>query len=237
MSQPFIILGMHRSGTSVVTKLLELMGAYVGTRDELLPPSPDNPKGFFERNDVLAVNQAIFRHHHSNWYTVGAYDTPCDPLPNTITDEMQRIVALMSAHPAWVIKDPRLCFTLPDWLTYIPNPIIITVSRNPAEIAQSLMLRNNIPLEDGYALWQSYIEHALQHIAGKDVIKCDYATLIEQGVETTRQLFEQLHARAPQLRAPKPSDVVEFISPALRRSVHRSDLTETQQALFNRWQT
>lgn len=234
-SQPFIILGMHRSGTSVATHLLELMGAYVGAKDALLAPSPDNPKGFFERKDVLAANQAIFRHHRSNWYNVDAYDAPCELLPAALTAEMQRIVTFMAQHPHWVIKDPRLCFTLPDWLAFIDNPIIIKVSRHPSEIAHSLELRNQIPLEHGYALWQAYIERALAHLDGKKIVGCDYAQLMANPAIAAQQLYEKLSEHAPGLRKPLTEEVQQFVSPDLQRAHTHESLTPTQQALFDRW--
>ena len=47
-----VVLGMHRSGTSALTKALELFGIDLGT--DLLPPQDDNPKGFFEDRGLVS---------------------------------------------------------------------------------------------------------------------------------------------------------------------------------------
>src|SRR6185436_19303562 len=45
---PMVVLGMHRSGTSVVAEILHAMGAYAGRSDELMPPDLFNPTGYWE---------------------------------------------------------------------------------------------------------------------------------------------------------------------------------------------
>ena len=51
-----LVLGMHHSGTSLVSNLTMMMGAYGGARDELLL-HPENPLKFWERRDVVALNE------------------------------------------------------------------------------------------------------------------------------------------------------------------------------------
>ena len=54
-----IILGMHRSGTSMVTRLVNMMGAYFGPEGVSLGANDENPKGFWERRDVLDLDEAL----------------------------------------------------------------------------------------------------------------------------------------------------------------------------------
>ena len=55
-----VVLGMHRSGTSAVTRGLMVMGVELG--DHLMPPVPDdNEKGFFEEIDVNAINMEVYQ--------------------------------------------------------------------------------------------------------------------------------------------------------------------------------
>jgi len=56
------IAGMHRSGTSMVARLLSDCGVYLGSPQDLLPPQPDNPKGYFEHKGMLALNEALLEH-------------------------------------------------------------------------------------------------------------------------------------------------------------------------------
>ena len=51
------ILGMHRSGTSLITKAVQVAGVDLG--DNLLPPGPDNPTGFWEDADVMQLKRYL----------------------------------------------------------------------------------------------------------------------------------------------------------------------------------
>ena len=53
------IAGMHRSGTSMVARALHEAGLYLGEEPDLMRPGPDNPEGFWERTEVVAVNDAL----------------------------------------------------------------------------------------------------------------------------------------------------------------------------------
>ena len=50
------VLGMHRSGTSVMSRMVELLGAYQGPESHRMPPRADNPKGFWEHLLLVAIN-------------------------------------------------------------------------------------------------------------------------------------------------------------------------------------
>jgi hypothetical protein len=229
------VLGMHRSGTSVATKMLELMGVYIGEQEELLPPSYDNPKGFYERKDALVTNQLIFKHHRANWFQVDNYDAPCPPLPPEITTRIQQVLSKLSQHGLWALKDPRLCFTLPEWKAMVENPTIITVSRHPGEIAQSLALRNDIPFNEGLLLWQKYIEHALLNSEGLRIIKCEYADIIDDAAAVATRIYEQLLPIFPNLHSPNVDVLKEFVDPSMKRSLHKRDISPEQLALYEHW--
>lgn len=64
---PICITGMHRSGTSMIARMLNICGVYLGKPDELMPPAADNPDGFWEHlgfrqlnDDILALNGAAW---------------------------------------------------------------------------------------------------------------------------------------------------------------------------------
>lgn len=65
-----VVLGMHRSGTSAITRGLMVLGVELG--DNLMPPAADNNKGFFEDVDVNAINVELYRSlgHGQDWHTL-----------------------------------------------------------------------------------------------------------------------------------------------------------------------
>jgi hypothetical protein len=118
MSKPdlIIVLGMRRSGTSLVTKSLELMGVDLGT--SLLPPAADNPKGFFEDSDINKLNIDMLNATNSDWDSTRFHT-------NTDVEELcdqgffDRAIALLnkklSQTSIFGFKDPRVCKLLPIW--------------------------------------------------------------------------------------------------------------------------
>ena len=46
------ILGMHRSGTSTVARAVNLLGVSLGEDAKMMPPSPDNPEGYWEHVEI-----------------------------------------------------------------------------------------------------------------------------------------------------------------------------------------
>lgn len=225
------ILGMHRSGTSAIAGLVAAMGAYAGAPEEMLAPSPDNPKGFFERKDVLAANRLIMQHHHSNWHDTGRYDTQTAPLPQALEDRLARITAHMQAHAPCMLKDPRFCFTLPYWLKHSAAPILLLAIRHPAAIAQSLHTRNQMPLEQALALWENYMTRALHHTANLPLIPVRYETLVATPAQVAHTLHSQLTAYFPILTLPSALPIHPELAHATEADL---PLSPSQQRLWER---
>src|SRR5579862_8116620 len=64
---PICVAGMSRSGTSMVTRLLHECGLYLGPESDLLAPSPDNPEGYWEHREFLAINTDLLNHLQGDW--------------------------------------------------------------------------------------------------------------------------------------------------------------------------
>ena len=109
-----IVLGMHRSGTSSVTRLLNLAGAYFGPEGIATEANEENPKGFWERRDVRAVCDGLLLGGGYDWWRVADFDP--EQIPTGVREEQldafRRIVLELDAHRPWVLKEPRLCLLL-----------------------------------------------------------------------------------------------------------------------------
>lgn len=232
-----IVLGMHRSGTSAITRLTAMMGAYFGSDSIALPPDRDNPKGFWERRDMLAANRELMRLSDCAWHVVHPWNASnILPLPAQLTQHMQAIVAELSAHPVSVIKDPRFCLTLPLWLPHMKNPHAVIVYRDPLEIAESLHIRNGMPLEYGLALWEFHTVHAIHAAHALPKIFINHAALMQNPVAETQKLFTSLAAES--LHMPSEKQITEFIDPRLHRARGKNislALTAHQETLAAQW--
>lgn len=170
MSDPVVILGMHRSGTSFLVRALNLSGLWLGYETELGTvegrASQGNPKGNYENRAAMAINDAILRESGGVWFR------PPERIISNGTDA-QRIrqfsATLERGQPAnflrWGWKDPRTLLTLDVWMAALERPIFIVAAfRHPMAVARSLLARNNIPIEVGLALWVRYNRHLLGYL-------------------------------------------------------------------------
>ena len=188
-----VVLGMHRSGTSVATGVLELAGAWVGGPTELTKANAENPRGFFERRDVREVCDAILQSHGMDWWRTSALETDFEP--TRVRPHLERfaeIVDGLDARGTWVIKEPRLCLVLPALLPALDGARFVHVMREPLEVASSLTARNAIPPPAGLALWEQYVRSAVHYTTGRPRTMVRYERLVADPVRTATELVGSL---------------------------------------------
>lgn len=176
-----VVLGMHRSGTSAAARLVNLMGFSPGPEDDLLPPEPDNPAGFWENAPLAALNEEILAVLGGEWSAPPRLDPvwQCRPELNELRPRAAAVAASVLSGPRWVWKDPRACLTLPFWLPIFDRKVaIVFVHRNPLEVASSLETRDGFPISLGLALWERYVRTALAGAAGLPVCVTRYEDLV-----------------------------------------------------------
>jgi hypothetical protein len=210
---PIFILGMHRSGTSLAARLLNLMGAHLGPESALLPANPDNPSGFWERRDVVGINAALLRHAHAAWHRVEHF-SDAKETPEAIEKNMRAVIGEMDARAPWAMKDPRLCLTLPRWLPLLQTPLAVVVSRRPGAIADSLRRRNAMPTEYGLALWEFYAAHLIRHAHGLPKIFVRHEEVLAAPVDAAQKLCASLAGLVPSLRPPDAAAIEAYVAPA-----------------------
>lgn len=235
-----LMLGMHRSGTSLMARLLGDVGLGLGNEDDLLPAHPDdNPDGYFERHDVLEAHDAFLRDIGMTWNRIAGL---CDqhlqlPQANSLSKALAGIVGSLNA--PWLIKDPRLCLLLPAWngagIDYVP----LVVVRHPLEIAGSLARspRGIFPVANMLALWQKYLLRALSGLAGRPAVFVSYARLLASPQTELTRIVDQLSSLGvPGLSHPDAALLSQRIKPGLRRQRSDDDpegvLTHSQQQLW-----
>jgi hypothetical protein len=189
---PIVVLGMHRSGTSALTRALGLMGVSLGPAEGLDHHWEQERLWRFDNDLLRAVG--------------GEWDTPPRLAPGWTTLDAVRalepharsIVEELSAAPPWVIKDPRLCLTLPFWHERVGlEPMVIFIHRNPVEIVASLQRRN--PEKRLYgsrvlALWERYNCDALANARPFRTLYLSYNALVDDPVaacERVRAALEE----------------------------------------------
>lgn len=213
-SQGIVVLGMHRSGTSMLAGLLHLAGAYLG---ETIEARADNPKGFWEHKALCLVDMNILHHLGCPW------DAPL-PLPQGWQEQLehfeepkQSIVAELCAQPLWAIKEPRLCHLFPWWreafLKAGARLVVLLAVRNPFAVAASLNTRSPMPQERAMLSWCQHLLAAEAASRGLPRMLVDYEALLQDPLFFLQGMRETL--RIP-LQNPQPEALGAFVDQNLQ---------------------
>ncbi len=159
---PTIIIGMHRTGTSLTAGLLTILGAAMAP--EMPPPRegtmlavPDSRlrrEGYAEAHAFRLLNETLLAHAGASWDHVEPFlaqrDSPFTARWNLLRMQAATYTNLQSgflkplaipAGGAWGWKDPRNSLTLPYWLRLFPDARVLHVRRDPQHVADSLIKR------------------------------------------------------------------------------------------------
>lgn len=176
------ILGFHRSGTSMFTSMLQGMGVDLG--GPLLPPAADNPRGFWEHKQFVAVNQKLLGALgcDTDGFSPGSRlkqtATSVTDFIEPVSAGIKELIDLNFSGGTWGFKDPRTVITLPFWLGVFDRlqlcdvrPIVIL--RSPTACTKSLLARGDVaralpPRTDArrfiLQLWGAYAQLLEKHV-------------------------------------------------------------------------
>ncbi|HEX4838268.1 MAG TPA: sulfotransferase, partial [Solirubrobacteraceae bacterium] len=215
-----VVLGMHRSGTSLVTRLINLLGLEVCRHDDLLVGRARNPRGHWESKSLLVYNERLLSELGRKWF--------CPPLLGP--QEVSRLVrahgqaalaTLQRAHPdrPWVWKDPRTCALLPFWAAVLgPRAAYVLVVRHPFEVSDSLDRRNGCKPPLSLALWERYTRQAMLGAAGRPMLVCTYDAVLADPAAWCAQLSEFLGELGLRTRPVDGLAVDAFVMDELRHT-------------------
>ena len=162
------IIGMHRSGTSMIAQLLHQLGLYLGPDSQLLGATSANTDGHFEHKGFLRINRALLEHFQGSWESPPRCDTGWqgDTALEQLRADARVLVDELSARPPWGWKEPRTTVLLPFWKSLVPGLRFVICVRSPLDVAKSLAKRNGIPVQQGMFLWHRYTRAALEDSEG-----------------------------------------------------------------------
>jgi len=224
--RPVCIAGMHRSGTSMVSRLLNLCGLFLGQENDLVSPAQDNPEGFWESSKFLRVNEEILT------FLKGAWDLPpifsdgwesgSQILP--IREKAIKLAGEFKDRDRWGWKDPRNSLTILFWKDIFPELRTVVCLRNPLDTAKSLYKRGYSSKAFSLNLWLTYNNSLISALPCVQRLSTHYDSFfIDPNTELKRVLdFLDLKVSEDTI-----SRACETISENLRHSnLTRDDLLE-----------
>jgi hypothetical protein len=238
------VLGMHRSGTSAVTRLVSLLGPHTPPEHDLVQPTAKNPKGYWESEALVNFNERVLA-------AVGS-DIGCPLVLPSGWQRDPRLDALRSDAPSevrsifpvapWVWKDPRHCLVFSFWHDALDvKPVVVLVNRHPLEITASAQrLRSDQGKVYGLALWERYLRQGLAQVAGLPVLVARYETVLSDPLAWSERAYAFLTRAGVPVHEPREDEVAAFIDVELRHTEHTRDdlladpdVSEAQRALFD----
>lgn len=170
----YTVVGMHRSGTSIIARGLNLLGASLGPAEDLMPPKEDNPQGFWESLAITQLHDDLFAYMGRRWDHPPVLEDGWENERN-FDGFVERIAGIVTSHFAgaelafW--KDPRGSFFLPLWRRSVPLAGTLHCVRWPDQVARSLARREGLDPEFVAAIWIRYVVTAYRDAAGAPILR------------------------------------------------------------------
>ena len=180
-----VVLGMHRCGTSAITRGLQALGVNLGNR--LMPlDSGNNDKGFWEDIDINALNVEMLNALNNDWHHLSLIKQQDLELLKR-DGFFIRAAGLLQRKTIdttlFGFKDPRISKLLPFWkgvFNYGKYDVsYILAVRHPISVALSLAKRNGIDMEKSHLLWLIHMVKSLSGIIESNFIVVDYDKLMQ----------------------------------------------------------
>ena len=221
-----LVTGMHRSGTSAVTRVLSLLGCALPRA--VTESARDNEKGFWENPAIRDLNDRILASAGSAWDDWEPFDSRwyASPTAGGFRDDARAILkGELGDGPLFVVKDPRICRLLPFWIDAVRSfgaePFIVSPVRNPLDVAASLEERNGIHPSIGLLLW---LRHVLDtEAASRDLrrVYLRYEHLLFKTHAVVDRIGDALGVVWPTRSTRTNMEIDEYLSPTLRH--HQND--------------
>lgn len=234
-----LVVGMHRSGTSAITRILSLCGAQLP--GHLMPSSDRNPRGYYESQRIYDLHEELLVELGSAWDDVASLPTEWLEAPTGgrwVERFAEAVREEFGDAPFLTLKDPRICRLVPLWLRILAKldtrPSFVIPVRNPLDVAASLHEAEGTAETKGMLLWLQYFLAAERDTRGHPRSFVSYDALLRDWRVVVEQISRDLDLAFPRLGARAGAEIDEFLSSALRHHATSTGELRTRRAV-PRW--
>jgi len=222
-----VVLGMHRSGTSVLASVLQALGISLG--DRLVPADGNNPAGYFEHTEIVRLHREFVDRMDRRW--TGPKGTL--PYPDRYWEtedghatqaELRGLVQTELAHTStiWGVKDPRMSRLVMLWRPIFEalavRPIYVLAVRNPASVQGSVTKRDGLSPSRAQLLWLLHNLDSVRDTWRDGISVFDYDGWFSAPREHARRLQSLLGEAAGADSAKLTTEVERLIQQGLRHN-------------------
>ena len=227
-----VVLGMHRSGTSALTRALVAIGAGVG--DNLLPAGHDNPRGFWEDKDFVTLNDRLLAMLNGGFDSLALLPEGFERRTDVRELQLEAVLMLrekLQGNDLFAIKDPRTCRLLPFWqpvFQHLDLSVTYVVAvRHPLSVADSLSARNQFPKRKSLWLWLQHYAAAINNTQDAPRLFIDYDQLLAAPQQQLQRIASRL-----ELAADNEAAVRDYIDNFLSLDLRHAAYTPEDVQLF-----
>ena len=217
-----LVLGMHRSGTSALTRCLNILGAALPER--LMQSAPANPLGHFEPEEIRIIHDRMLAEVGSSWSDWSAFPADwyqSDAKEAFLAELIEAVDIDYGSNQIFAIKDPRILRFVPLWIDLLERLDVKVVAvlpyRNPIEVALSLSHRDKFPVEHGFLLWLRHVLDAEYFTRNMPRFFVPYEKLLSQQDESINSIIKGLPIDWPTHTAETFDLIDRFLDSKLRR--------------------
>lgn len=221
-----VIAGMHRSGTSALSRTLNLVGCDM-PKTLMGGDNRGNERGHWESQRLFELNNEILASAGSrwdNWEAISAswYTSPL--YPKYFEKAREALAAEFEESSLFVVKDPRFCLLMDLWISVIESlditPLVVMPIRDPRAVAASLQHRNDIDPSIARLLWLRHVLDAEASSRQCQRVTVRFEQLLSDWRGLVARIGEAVEVSWPKMSSATDLEVEGFLTPDLR---HHAD--------------
>jgi len=216
-----VVLGMHRSGTSAFTRLINMAGAKLPA--DLMGAGPGNEAGHWESEALYKFNDRMLSELGSAWDDWRLIDTAqlrSDQRASFQSGLTEIVTHQFGDAPLFVVKDPRICRFTPLFSAAMKAAAIdcrfVLPFRSPLEVVDSLEARDRKSRVVSLLVWLRHVLDAEAATRDQARIIVSYDTLLSDWRATIANVGARLGVAWPYSADDIESQVRTFLTPKLR---------------------
>lgn len=201
-SKLYLVAGMHRSGTSYLSRALSFLGLDLPV--SISPSAQDNQKGFFESYEISSFHEALFGDMDRSWKSFFAVDEEWFSSVSSdraVSALCRKIFEDFPGDRPIVLKDPRISLLIPIWKRVISSigckGYFVLAYRHPYEVADSLIKRNQMSLDYSCMVWLNYLLQAEYHSRGERRSFIEFPEWVSDASNTLKRVEADLGDEFP----------------------------------------
>ncbi|KXF76575.1 hypothetical protein ATN84_10975 [Paramesorhizobium deserti] len=212
---------MHRSGTSALTRVLNLVGCDLPKT--VMPAHPTNETGHWEPTPIAQLNDRILTSAGTkwdDWLEFTSHQLNSSQIDRFREEAIATLEQEFGDSRLFVLKEPRICRLAPFWIETLQHagirPLVITPVRNPLEVAASLQKRNGFDPSYGHLLWLRHMLDAEFTSRGVSRYFTSYDRLLTVWSAVLKDAESTLEISWPRMSGEASMEIDAFLSERYR---------------------